>query len=229
MKIINRKWIASGMVAMTLLASGCQTKVAMPDTVESHYMAAEKLVIMASYEEALTQYDAAMVCLQTGDAAQTANVSKGILNFNIGYCYEQIGDYEHAIEYYTASGQDQESAMLARVALGGVYFKMKNYEASKACYEEAIDLEADAYEAYVNLSAVYSLEENDEYALFLLTKAIDIDGDKPDAYVNRAYIYACLGNEKEMNADIQKLRNMNFAGLDVYVKIFNDTLQEVER
>lgn len=229
MKRINKNWFVGGLVAVLLLASGCQDDVAIKGTVESHYTEAEKLVIIQSYKEALLEYSEAMVCLEDDRVEQNNAISKGILLFNMGYCYEQLGEYNQAIQSYLESSDEEDTRLLALIALGSVYFQTQDYAKSKVYYEEAIELDTQAYEAYVNLSAIYSLELDDEKALSLLNEAIAIDASKPDAYVNRAYIFARLGNEASMNEDITILKNMNFVGLDVYMKIFNDTLQEVKR
>lgn len=144
----------------------------------------------------------------------------------MGYCYEQLGDLDKALDYYIKSLEDESSKGLALTALGQLYFKQENYELSKSYYERAVQVAGYGYEAYVNLSAIYSLEGDAPTALDHLNQAIEIDRERPDAYLNRAYIFAKLGDEELMKSDIDFLKSMNFSSIDVYIKIFNDTLKE---
>lgn len=228
MKINNNKMVIAGMVTLVLLASGCQMTPAIAEDITTHYKEAEKAVIEKSYQEALNNYNAALKALDESANQSDLTITKGIIYFNIGFCHEQIGELDEAITWYLKSREEHDTVMLADIALGGAYFQMKEYDISQDYYEAAIKQDATAYEAYVNLSAIYAIRENYEEALSLLTKAIEVEPKKVDAYINRAYIFASQGNEVGMNEDIQALKNMKFNSLDVYIKIFNDTLQEVE-
>jgi tetratricopeptide (TPR) repeat protein len=224
---MNNKAIVSSIVALMLCTTGCQNNQLREDDIAVHYIEAEKAVLEASYEEALTRYSAVLECLELPSHQLDGKITRGIVYFNIGYCYEQLGDVSTAIDYYLKSKKEGDAPVLADIALGSIYFQMKEYDVSKEYFQSAINEDVNAYEAYVNLSAIYSLEHDDDQALALLTKAIEIDVTKPDAYLNRAYLFASLGNEDMMNQDIKKLKAMKVNSLDVYVKIFNDTLEEV--
>lgn len=226
MKINNKTMVIAGVIALVLLANGCQMTPAIADDITTYYKEAEKAVIGKSYEEALNSYSAALQALDGSASQSDLTITKGIIYFNMGFCHEQLGELDQAIEWYLKSREEPDTVMLADTALGGVYFQMKAYDISINYYEAAIKEDATAYEAYVNLSAIYAIRDNYDEAVSLLTKAIEVDSTKADAYINRAYLFASLSDEARMNEDIQALKKMKFKSLDVYIKIFNDTLQE---
>lgn len=217
------------LLASSIFLSGCQKDLGPQKTLAYYYKEGEKAVLLQSYETAIEHYDRALDCAKEPAESLEIDITNGILYFNKGYCYEQLGDTQKAIEMYLLAYEDQSSKVIASTALGSLYFDLEKYEISKTYFEEAIALDERAYEAYVNLSALYSLENDRQMALSLLTQAIEVDHQKPDAYLNRAYLFACMGNEDLMKADIETLKEMKFSSLDVYIKIFNDTLEEVQR
>lgn len=226
MKIDRKKFFMCGILAAGIFLAGCAQGVAEEKTVTYYYTEGEKAVLVEAYDVALGYYAQALELIETDSKEVDMELSAGIVYFNIGYCYEQSGKYEKALQAYLQSSTYDASAVLAKTALGSVYFDLKKYDKSKKYFEQALDLDEKAYEAYVNLSAIYALEKDTPMALSLLNQAIEVDSSRPDAYLNRGYIFASLGEEALMKKDIKALKEMNFSALDVYIKIFNDTLQE---
>jgi tetratricopeptide (TPR) repeat protein len=222
-------YIIGLLLASSIFLSGCQKSLDPQKNLAHYYKEGEKAVLSQSYESAIDYYDQALVCINEPVENLEMDITRGILYFSKGYCFEQLGETEKAIELYLLAYEDDSSKVIASIALGSLYFDLEKYKLSKTYFEEAIALDEKAYEAYVNLSALYSLEKDRQMALSLLTQAIEIDEQKPDAYLNRAYLFACMGDEDLMKADIEKLKELKFSSLDVYIKIFNDTLEEVQR
>lgn len=214
------------MMIIGLLISGCSRIMATEYTISDHYREAEKAVLAEFYELAIEEYSSALVLLTENNGDNTLNISEGLINFNIGYCYDQLDKREEAIRAYTESTDDPRSTVLSMTALGKLYFDSKQYDLSKQYLKRTIDYDASAYEAYVNLSAIYSLEEDYDMALSLLSKAIDVDDKRSDAYINRGYLFAKLGNVALMKEDISTLKELKEPNLDVYLIIYDNTLQE---
>lgn len=214
------------LMVISLLACGCTQNTENEFSSSEYYTEAEKLVLMASFEEAIENYSAALKALSETEDDNALNISEGLIYFNIGYCYEQLEDREEALQAYMLSKNDPRSEVLSLTALGKLYFDSKQYEQSKAFLSEAIEKDDSAYEAYVNLSAIFSIEEDYDMALSLLSKAIEVDRKRSEAYVNRGYLFAKLGKETLMKEDIERLKALNEPNLDVYLKIYNDTLRE---
>lgn len=221
-----KKTLACGFIFVLLAVQGCGQSQVEEKDFTFYYTEAEKAVLVEAYDSALSYYNQALEVYVDKEGDVTYDLSVGTLYFNMGYCYEQLGHIDDALTFYTKSLEDDRSKGLALTALGQLYFGQKNYELSKNYYERAIEVDGYGYEAYVNLSAIYSLEGDSAMALSLLTEAIEMDSMRPDAYLNRAYLFAQLGNEKLMKEDVELLKSMNFSSLDVYIKIFNDTLKE---
>jgi len=224
------KRIVIGLTVVTsLISSGCQNKLSKEMSVWNYYTEGEKAILLASYDMALSYYEDALESVLKAPDPLHPDITAGMIYFNMGYCYDQMGNSEEALTSYLQAYADESSKSLACSALGSLYFQLEKYELSKDYFEEAIVLDAKAYEAYVNLSALYSLGKDRKMALSLLSQAIEINNQKPDAYLNRAYLFACLGDETLMKKDIETLKAMKFSSIDVYIKIFNDTLKEVQR
>jgi len=214
---------------IVLMVGGCTINKDTPKPLSYYYTEAEKALLTESYEHALENYMKVLTILHNGDEDVDMAMSEGVVYFDIGYSYEQLGHEDKAIEAYMKAAGDPTASTLAKTALGNIYFHQKAYDKSKAYYEEVILEDNNAYEAFVNLSAIYALQEDQAMALSLLTQAIDIDSTRPDALLNRAYLFACIGDEALMNNDIKALKEMNFSSLDVYLKIYDDVLKEVKR
>lgn len=221
-----KKPLACLLVFGTLIIQGCGQNQVIQKDFPFYYTEAEKSVLIEAYDSALSYYKQALELYEDKGGNVAYDLSIGILYFNIGYCYEAQGDVEEALAYYSKSLEDKGSKGLALNALGQLHFSQKNYDLSKSYYERALEVKDYAYEAYVNLSAIYSIEEDQSMALALLNEAVLLDNTRPDAYVSRAYLFAQLGDEKLMKEDILVLKNMQFQSLDIYIKIFNDTLKE---
>lgn len=226
MKIDRKRFFMCGILAAGIFLAGCAQGAAEEKPLSYYYTEGEKAVLVEAYDVALGHYEQVLELIETDSKEVDMDISAGIVYFNIGYSYEQSGEHEKAIEAFLKASTYDASIVLAKTALGGVYFDLKKYDKSKAYFEEALEIDDKAYEAYVNLSAIYALEEDRPMALSLLTQAIEVDPSRPDAYLNRGYIFATLGEEALMKEDIEALKKMNFSTLDVYIKIFNDTLQE---
>ncbi len=210
---------------MFILLAAC-TRQNMTVSMSDYYIEAEKAVLTNDYAEALKLYYK-MLELYSEEAVDENNVmTKGLIYFNIGYCYEALGQREEAISAYIEGTKEPRAELITLTALGSLYFQSKDYEISKKYYLEAIEYDENAYEAYVNLSAIYSLEKDYDMALSLLTKAIEVDHNKSDAYINRGYLFAMLGDRTLMEADVSNLKQLKEPNLDVYIKIYEDVLQE---
>ncbi len=212
-----------------LMVGGCSMNKDILKPLSYYYTEAEKALLTESYDRALENYMKVLTILHDGDEDVDMAISEGVVCFDIGYSYEQLGNEDKAIEAYLKAAEDPTASTLSKTALGNIYFHQKAYDKSKSYFEEVISEDDKAYEAFVNLSAIYALQEDQAMALSLLTQAIDIDSTRPDALLNRAYLFACMGDQALMDNDIKALKEMNFSSLDVYLKIYDEVLKEVNR
>lgn len=224
--IIKRNFFTLFVLISTLFIVGCQFQQETEKPFSHYYTEGEKALLIEDYETGLDFYLKGLAIMEDTPEAVDLQVASGILYFNIGYCHEQMNQIEDAVTYYSLAIEDESSEVIAYIALGGLRFRQELYDQSQALFLKAIEIDDKAYEAYVNLSAIYALREDAPMALSLLTKAIHVDKERPDAYLNRAYLFASIGDEDMMKQDIQVLKAMNFSSLDVYIKIFNDTLEK---
>ncbi|MFA9391785.1 MAG: tetratricopeptide repeat protein [Prolixibacteraceae bacterium] len=121
--------------------------------------------------------------------------------FNIGFAYEQIGDYHKAVHYLEEAvllDLENEEAMYE---LAFCYEKIGENKKSIACYDKYLDLEAFSDSAWFNLGILYTKIEDFEKSVWAYELALALNEDFPNAWFNLGHSYMLLGKfEKAIGA-----------------------------
>ena len=113
-----------------------------------------------------------------------------------GLCYDDMGQYQEAIRYYTSALQIRENSIAAS-NMGLCHTNLGNNSAALECYERAIRSDASSPNPYNNIAQLYIRMGEYEKALPYARKAADLNGNFRQALNALAICHAVLGNQEE--------------------------------
>ena len=151
---------------------------------------------------------------QSEDAIQSFNLSlkyssvdRGETLFNIGFAYEQIGDYQKAVSYLEEAVTDDPENEEAIYELAYCYEKNGENQRSIEIYNKYIDLDTFSDSAWFNLGILYTKTEDFEKSVWAYELALAINEDFPNAWFNLGHSYMLQNNyHKAINAFEEFLR-----------------------
>lgn len=159
--------------------------------------AGAKLFRQAKYREAVARLEQALgKPLRTYDQAT--------VNTMIGNCYQELEEYDRAIEYHERAIQLDPANHEAYVNKGVVFRLIGEFDAAEECYEKAIELEPDYPEAYASLGALAIFQDDPERAIEVLEKAIQLDPTLAVSHANLAIAYAAVGRFDEADQALKR-------------------------
>lgn len=121
--------------------------------------------------------------------------------FKRGDAYDEIGQYELAINDYTKAIElNYEPLITVYQYRGLTYLKMKEYVLSISDLDFALSVAPDA-NSYHNRAQAHFYLRNYEQALLDVNKAIDMEPSSSGWYVTRAGIYRKMGENEKAIAD----------------------------
>ena len=88
--------------------------------------------------------------------------------YEIAYCYEQIGDFDQCIAYYTKYIDNNPYSFTAWYNLGNIYFLKKNIEKALWAYDYAVIINENFSSAYFNMGNTYMQIEKFDEAIAVL-------------------------------------------------------------
>jgi len=121
--------------------------------------------------------------------------SPSYLSFmHLGDCYEQQGDHQRAIEYYTkALGGKPDYDFWLYQNIGIVYLAQKYYAQALKFFDQSLKLNPRSPEAYMLKASVNEAQNDHESAFENYSKAIEYNPYFAQAFHNRAIIYCRRG------------------------------------
>lgn len=132
--------------------------------------------------------------------------------------YYDLGQYEKAVESYSAAIDMQPNTAYFYNDRGCAYSNLKEYSKAISDFDKAIKLNPKFVEAYSNRGDAYeSLGEYDK-AIAEYGKAIEVKPQFACAYNNRGYTYGSLGEYDKAIADYDKAIELNTK----YVMAYNN-------
>lgn len=112
--------------------------------------------------------------------------------FNIGFAYEQNGDYQRAIEYLKEAVYLDQKNEEALYELAYCYEKINENEKSIKVYDKFLDIDPFSESAWFNLGILYTKVSNYEKSIWAYDFALALNDDFPNAWFNIAHSYLLL-------------------------------------
>jgi tetratricopeptide (TPR) repeat protein len=149
------------------------------------------------------KYDAAIVDLQK--SIDLAPLFFGYrANGNIGLIYHQQGNYEKALEAFTAAISANDSKADSYYLRGETYTSMENYEAAISDYQAAISRFPNYYQAYQSEGYAYYKTGQFDQAIEALNKAIELSPDSPTAHLYLSLVYLATDQADKAQAEVSQ-------------------------
>lgn len=114
------------------------------------------------------------------------------------------GDYEDAIDTYTALIQYDEKNAQAYYLRGSVYLNTKNEKKALADYKKAIKADSADYQLYEGIYENLLNNGYEEEAKEYLEKALDLKPKEAEDYAEQGHIYYLLGDYKQAKTSLDK-------------------------
>ncbi len=165
------------------------------------------------------QHDAYDMAIEHYKISMNKNASD-ITAGRIADCYEEMGDYEHAIEYW------DKAIQLDSTDVRHVLSKANALD-NKGCSKEAIALLDELLSKHTDYDFAYYcrgwIKEHSgdkEGALEDYSISISLDPDYAYAYMNRGRMYDLLGEKEKAKADYLKGIELDYKGKDAQISFY---------
>ena len=123
--------------------------------------------------------------------------------------YYDLGQYEKAVESYSAAIDMQPNNAYFYNARGCAYNGLGEYEKAISDFDKAIKLDSEFVDAYNNRGYAYGSLGKYEKAISDFDKAIELGPELIEAYSNRGYTYNGLGEYEKAISDFKKAIELN--------------------
>jgi len=133
-----------------------------------------------------------------------------LLLFDIGYCYEKLGQIKKSIDFYNKYLDKEPFSENAWYNLGILYSKADMFDKAVEAYEFSLAINPEFSLAYFNLANAYSNNEDFQKAIINYKEYMNYDGINVEVL---SYIGDCYESIKDY---------------DTALKYYNDALQEDE-
>jgi tetratricopeptide (TPR) repeat protein len=122
----------------------------------------------------------------------------------IGNCYNQLDEYEQALDYQEQAIQADPSNHQAYVNKGVVHRLMGDLDAAAQCYDKAIALNPNYAEAYSSLGALAIFQDDPQKAIQHLERAIALNPSLAVSHANLALAYAAADRFDDADESLKK-------------------------
>ncbi len=112
--------------------------------------------------------------------------------FNIGYCYDELGEHRRAVEAFKKAIQIKPDFIAAHYNLGIAFDELKQFQDSIEAYSRAAELKPDFFEAFFNLGVAHGKVNRHQDAVNAFKEAIKISPDDAEAHLNLGIAYGRL-------------------------------------
>jgi tetratricopeptide (TPR) repeat protein len=105
------------------------------------------------------------------------NSKNEIAIYELAFCYDQLGEYDKAIESYYNFINENPYSFTAWYNLGNSFAKQNNHQKAIWAYDYSVTINEEFAPAYFNLGSSYLSLENYKTASDFFLKCIEIDGE----------------------------------------------------
>ncbi len=178
---------------------------------------------------AIKNYDQALTDLQ--ESADLAPDEFGYrANGNIGLIYQQMGEYNKALEAFTeAISYNTDETADIYYFRGETYSAMGNYEAAIADYQAAIERFSNYNQAYQGLGYAYFKTDRLNEAVEALNQALQISPNNPVSHLYFTLVYLALEESDQAQAQaIQAARSIDQLPQEEQSRILVSVLADLE-
>jgi tetratricopeptide (TPR) repeat protein len=123
---------------------------------------------------------------------------------NRGDARKNQGEWDRAIEEYTAALREDPNNVIAYYGRGKAYRGKGDNDRAIADYTQAIRLDPNYVNAYIGRGVAYYYKQDNNRAIADYTQAIRLDPNYAMAYYNRGSAYWMKGNKTQARADWNK-------------------------
>jgi tetratricopeptide (TPR) repeat protein len=113
---------------------------------------------------------------------------------NLGFAYEQLGDYGNAIMHFKKAIELRPSNYKAYTNLGAALANIGKYNLSIRAFESSLKINPAYYKTYNKLGLVYAKAGNYELALYNLGKAVKLNPHFAKGYNDLGTVYGRIGD-----------------------------------
>lgn len=97
-----------------------------------------------------------------------------LAHYNNGIFYDELANYEKALEQYELSLQKNPNYSLAWNNKGNILLKLKRYEDAMPAFDKAIELDPGSHYPWYNKAYIYAINDQKESVIDNLQKAISL-------------------------------------------------------
>jgi len=144
--------------------------------------------LMGSYQKALSTY-----ILYVTDYESDPNGY-----FNIGLCYQKLGDSKNSIGYFLRAYEKDEKFVPTLYNIANYYYSQDEFEESRKFYKKLILIETNNPDLYYRLGLLEKNALQYKEAKDYFDKAINIKKDNPEYYIELAKVYAKGYSDKKL-------------------------------
>ena len=156
----------------------------------------------------------AIIILKTALMVNSEN--EGAL-YEIAFCYDQLGDYNLAIECYSQFIDENPYSFTAWYNLGNAYSKIENRKALWA-YDYSILINSNFGPAHFNIANAYLSKEKFYKAIEHFNECMRIDGDDTaHCYIGECYEQV---NELELSKHHYKRSLKSFSRFQRHIRLY---------
>ncbi|KGL62787.1 tetratricopeptide repeat protein [Polaribacter sp. Hel1_85] len=175
---------------------------------KAQYWEAEAFYRLANYREALTKFMDLNKFLKSKNDEEYS-----LIDYNIGYSYFQLKEYEKATEYFVKflkkdiiESQIKDDAF---IRLGDSYFATRNYKKAINSYKQVLqNFGSDADYAQYQIGMSFGFTEDNKSKIEALTKVVNdyqISDLKDDALFQLANTYTLIKNNEKAHQAYNRL------------------------
>ena len=154
-----------------------------PSDHESHLLLGNVLYLKGHYRKALACYV----------KARRAEEEEPELAYNMGLCYNQLGDRDRAVAHFDLAVCLAPDMVEALLALGACYLDMGELEDAEKRLWSVLALDSSNAEAYHLLGVVSSQRERWDEALSFWERALTLEPHRPETLRKMGWIYRSMG------------------------------------
>jgi len=147
--------------------------------------------LIGSYQKALSTY-----LLYIADYENDPNGY-----FNMGLCYQKLGDVKSSISYFLKAYEKDEKFIPALYNVASYYYTQNDFEESRKFYKKLVSIETNNSDIYYRLGLLEKNALQYKEARDYFEKAISITKDNTEYYIELAKIYAKGYSDKKLTLE----------------------------